>query len=231
MGSEQIEQKIGYTFCNKSLLTEAITHPSTGHGRQGPSEYERLEFLGDAVLELVVSVQLYAKHPGADEGELTKMRASIVSRHYLAGIADQLGLGEHVVMSSRLESSGGRASASILGNTLESIIGAVMLDAGFETASRVAVQLLRESLNNSCPARSTNPKGDLQELLQAVNGEAPVYRVKQVRAIPAHFVATAMWDGREIGVGEGSGKRKAETAAAKVALEALRAKQGWAEGL
>ena len=231
MGREQIEEKIGYTFCDENLLTEALTHPSTGHGRQGPSEYERMEFLGDAVLELAVSAKLYSKHPGANEGELTKMRAAIVSRRHLADLAARLGLGEHVVMSSRLESSGGRTSGSILGNTLESIIGAVMLDAGFETAYRVAVGLLQESIDNSCPTRSMNPKGDLQELLQAVNGEPPVYHVRQVRTMPAHFVATAVWEGREIGTGEGSGKHKAEIAAAKAALEVLRVKRGWAEDL
>ena len=222
MGQERIEQKLAYHFTNKTLLEQALTHPSVGHTPSEPSAFERLEFLGDAVLELVVSMELFFMHPTADEGELTKMRASIVSRRHLADIAAALDIGEEVLISPRLEAAGGRSSVTVLGNTLESLVGAVMEDAGFPAAYRVAIHLLRESLDDACPALITNPKGDLQELLQGRSGEAPVYRVTQTSDSPVRFSATALWQGAAIGTGEGSSKRKAEIAAASAALAQLR---------
>ncbi len=218
MGQKRVEQKLTYQFTNKALLEQALTHPSTGRTSTKPSDFERLEFLGDAVLELVVSMELFSRHPRANEGELTKMRASIVSRHHLADIARALGLGEDVLMSARLEAAGGRSSVSVLGNTLESLVGAIMEDSGFSAAARVAHHLLRESLEKACPALITNPKGDLQELLQGRTGEAPVYHVTQTSSSPVRFSATALWQGREIGSGTGSSKHKAEIAAAAAAL-------------
>lgn len=222
MGQERIEQKLAYHFTNKTLLEQALTHPSVGHTPSEPSAFERLEYLGDAVLELVVSMELFFMHPMADEGELTKMRASIVSRRHLADIAAALDIGEEVLISPRLEAAGGRSSVTVLGNTLESLVGAVMEDAGFLAAYRVAIHLLRESLDDACPALITNPKGDLQELLQGRSGEAPVYRVTQTSDSPVRFSATALWQGAAIGTGEGSSKRKAEIAAASAALAQLR---------
>ena len=218
MGQEQIEKKLGYQFADSSLLEQALTLPSTGHSPAKPSCYERLEFLGDAVLELVVSMELFTKHPGANEGELTKMRASLVSRRHLACIADKLGLGNEVFMSPRLKANGGRHSVTVLGNTLESLIGAVMQDAGFPAAQEVVKRLLGKSLEKACPSLATNPKGDLQELLQGRTGEAPTYRVTQLSETPVRFSATALWQGREIGSGTGSSKHKAEIEAAAAAL-------------
>ena len=221
MGQERIEQKLAYRFTNRTLLEQALTHPSVGHTSSGPSDFERLEFLGDAVLELVVTMELFSMHPMADEGELTKMRASIVSRRHLADVAAALDLGKEVLISPRLEATGGRSSVTVLGNTLESLVGAVMEDAGFPAAYRVALHLLRESLDDACPALVTNPKGDLQELLQGRTGEAPVYRVTQTSDSPVRFSATALWQGTAIGTGEGASKRKAEIAAAIAALAQL----------
>ncbi len=231
MDGKEIEAKLGYRYRNKALLRQALTHPSTEHGRTGPSDYERLEFLGDAVLELVVSHKLYTEHTEADEGELTKMRAAIVSRQHLASIAHELGIGQHVIISPKLEAGGGRSSVSVLGNTLESLVGAIMLDSNFDTAYAVAHRLLQKSLQEACPAGATNPKGDLQELLQGLNKQPPVYHVQQLQELPPLFEATAIWDGREIGIGVGSGKRRAETAAALAALDDVRAGRGWAREL
>ncbi len=231
MDGGEIEAKLGYRYRNKTLLWQALTHPSTEHGRTGPSDYERLEFLGDAVLELVVSHELYTEHAEADEGELTKMRAAIVSRHHLASIAHELEIGQYIIISPKLEASGGRSSVSVLGNTLESLVGAIMLDSNFDTAYAVAHRLLRKSLQEACPAGATNPKGDLQELLQGLNKQPPVYHVRQLREMPPLFEATAVWNGQEIGTGVGSGKRRAETAAALAALDDVHAARGWAREL
>lgn len=218
MGQEQIEEKLGHQFTDRRLLQQALTHSSIGYNPAKPSCYERLEFLGDAVLELVVSMELFTMYPDADEGELTKMRASIVSRRHLAAIASKIGLGNEVFMSPRLKATGGSHSVTVLGNTLESLIGAVMQDAGFTAARKAAMHLLRESLENACPTLATNPKGDLQELLQGRTGEAPTYRVTQLPGTPVRFSAVALWQGREIGSGTGSSKHKAEIAAAAAAL-------------
>lgn len=231
MESREIEAKLGYRFRDRVLLERALTHPSTESGRTGPSDYERMEFLGDAVLELVVSHELYTMHDGANEGELTKMRAAIVSRHHLASIARELGIGSYIIMSSRLEVGGGRHSVSILGNTMESLVGAIMLDSDFDTVYNVACKLLRDSLKAACPTGAMNPKGDLQELLQSLNKQAPLYQAEQLREVPPLFRAVVVWNGQEIGTGTGSGKRMAETAAAQAALDDIHAGRGWARNL
>lgn len=218
MQRERIESQLGYTFTTVEWLQQALTHPSAGQHRAAQLAYERLEYLGDAVLELVVSTELFRMFTEADEGLLTKMRAAIVSRKHLAGLADALGWGAQLTMSSPLEKSGGRRTLSILANTFETVIGAVMMDAGYEEARRVSLLLLRDSLENAAGLLASNPKGELQEILQALSPEGPVYSVHQQPGMPPSFVATALWQGREIGHGSGSSKHKAEIAAAADAL-------------
>ncbi len=231
MESKEIEARLGYGFRDKALLERALTHPSTEPGRTGPSDYERMEFLGDAVLELVVSHKLYTMHGEANEGELTKMRAAIVSRHHLASIAREAGIGPYIIMSPRLKAGGGCHSVSILGNTIESLVGAIMLDSDFNTAYDVACKLLRNSLKTACPTGAMNPKGDLQELLQGLNKQAPLYQVERLQEIPPLFKATVVWNAQEIGTGTGNGKQMAETAAAQAALDDIHAGRGWAHNL
>ena len=219
MQREYIEQKLGYRFKNEYLLHDALSHPSLQRDVSSPSPYERLEYLGDAVLELVVSVRLFAAYPDADEGVLTKMRASIVSRKHLGDLAKKLGWGEQLLMNSYLEKSGGRNTRSVLANTFESIIGAVMLDSDFATASQVALRLLGEHwLEEARALFSTNPKGELQELLQSINNTTAEYQVDQITQFPPLYRAVAVWQNRVLGTGEGSSKRRAETAAAEQAL-------------
>lgn len=218
MQKELIESKLGYTFRDEAWLHRAFTHPSDSQGRSVHLAYERLEYLGDAVLELVVSAELFLQHPQADEGLLTKMRAGIVSRKHLAGLAAELGWGDQLSMSPQLEKSGGRHTLSILANTFETVIGAVMMDSDYETARQVSLRLLHESIARASELLSSNPKGDLQELLQAMNGVGPTYQVEQQDGMPPHFTATALWGSAPIGSGEGDSKRKAEMAAAADAL-------------
>lgn len=220
MQKELIESKLNYTFANKAWLCQALTHPSCD--MVANLAYERLEFLGDAVLELVVSTELFHLHPGADEGVLTKMRAGIVSRRHLAQLAAKLGWGDQLTMSTQLEKTGGRSTHSILANTFESIIGAVMMDSGYEEARRVSLHLLADSLKNAPELLYANPKGELQERLQALGPVGPTYRVQQEPGMPPSFTATALWGEREIGHGHASSKHKAEIAAAADALQHMR---------
>lgn len=223
MQREKIEEKLGYQFKNVKLLVEALTHPSVQRESKVASPYERLEYLGDAVLELIVSLQLFLSFPKADEGSLTKMRAAIVSRKHLGALAKKLGWGDQLNMSNFLENSGGRSTSSILANTFESIIGAVMLDSDFTTASRVALHLLGDQwLDEARDLASANPKGELQELLQSIDNTSADYQVEQISAVPPLYRATAVWQGRQLGCGKGSSKRRAETAAAEQALRLLR---------
>ncbi len=220
MQKEPIEATLGYTFTDESWLQQALTHPSSDQKKSTNLAYERLEYLGDAVLELVVSRELFSRFPKADEGKLTQLRAAIVSRQHLAGLCRELGWGEQLTMSPQLEKSGGRETLSILANTFESVIGAVMMDSNYNAARKVSLRLLGASLEQVESLTSVNSKGKLLELLQAIDGQAPTYTVESISGEDnGPFRARAWWNGIEMGVAEGRSKHKAEMAAAANALE------------
>ncbi len=227
MQKEPIEATLGYTFTDDSWLRQALTHPSSDQKKSTNLAYERLEYLGDAVLELVVSRELLTRFPKADEGRLTQLRSAIVSRQHLAELCRGLGWGQQLIMSPQLEKSGGRATQSILANTFESVIGAVMMDSNYNAARKVSLRLLTDSLERvENVTSSVNSKGKLLELLQAINGQAPTYAVESMSGEDnGPFRATAWWNGVEMGVGEGSSKHKAEVAAAAHALDNQRWKK------
>lgn len=221
MDREAVEKSLDYVFTDETWLRQALTHPSVDQKRSTNLNYERLEYLGDAVLELVVSRELFTRYPKADEGVLTKMRSAIVSRANLASLCEALGWGECMDMSPQLEKSGGRKALSILANTFESVIGAVMMDSNYNAARKVSLKLLAASLENAQNLISINHKGELLEKLQAINGQGPKYAVELVdESKPAGpFRAHVMWNDKELGCGEGQSKHKAEMAAAAKALE------------
>ncbi len=221
MQKESIEATLGYTFTDESWLRQALTHPSADQKKSTNLAYERLEYLGDAVLELVVSRELFSRFPKADEGRLTQLRAAIVSRQHLAGLCRKLGWGQQLIMSPQLEKTGGRETLSILANTFESVIGAVMMDSNYNAARKVSLHLLADSLERvETVTSSVNTKGKLLELLQALNGQAPTYTVESISGEDnGPFRARAWWNGMQIGVAEGRSKHKAEMAAAADALE------------
>lgn len=218
MQREIIERRLDYKFREAEWLVQALTHPSAGQSRTAQLAYERLEYLGDAVLELVVSRALFDMYPAADEGQLTQMRAAIVSRKHLAELSGQLGWGEQLILSAQLEKNGGRRTLSILANTFESVIGAVLMDSDYDTARRVSLRLLEQSLQGAGNHSTANPKGELQEILQAHSPHSPTYSVEQLPGMPPTFAAKVYWQGSEIGAGAGSSKHKAEIAAAAAAL-------------
>lgn len=226
MQIDVVEESLDYKFTDEVWLRQALTHPSADQKKSTNLAYERLEYLGDAVLELVVSRELFTLFPKADEGELTKLRAGVVSRQHLSSLCRKLGWGQQLDMSPQLEKSGGRETLSILANTFESVIGAVMMDSNYNAARKVSLRLLRESLDHVRSLIESNHKGALLETLQAIDACGPSYEVELVDSerTAGPFRARAFWHGREIGVAEGSSKHKAEMAAA---ADAMRRRHEW----
>lgn len=217
-----LEQRIKYKFRNSLLLAEALTHPSLGHETQRHHfDNQRLEFLGDAVLQLIFTEYLFDQFPNLSEGQLTKIRARIVSREGLKVLADRIGVGKYLMMGRGEESSGGRERASTLSDAFEALIGAMYLDSDFVTVRRIVLTESRELLEGlEVDPPDTNPKGRLQELLQAISPISPTYPIVD-QSGPEHqkcFVAKIVWNGQELGSGEGRSKKEAETAAARDAL-------------
>ena len=223
---EELQNKLGYAFRDPTLLELALTHPSVAH-EQGTSMQtnQRLEFLGDAVLQLVLTRELYDKFPGFDEGPLTKARAKLVNRRTLAEHARELGLGQHLVVSRGEELHGGRERLSALADAYEALLGAVFLDGGFDVSREVILRRFNKAFGAlSVIPILENPKGELQELLQAASAEPPQYHVVSASG-PDHdrvFECTVHHAGIELARGHGKSKKAAESEAALAALKALR---------
>jgi ribonuclease-3 len=209
--------KLGYEFRDPALLDAALTHRSASK-----RNYERLEFLGDAVLNFAVAVLLYREYPEADEGDLSRYRAALVSGSSLAEIAAGLGLGDQLRLGSGELRSGGFRRTSILADALEALFGAVYLDGGVAQASRVIESLVAGRLGELPEARELkDPKTRLQELLQARGLRLPLYAVEEVSGEPHEhwFVASCEVPSLAVrGRGEGSSRRRAEQEAAQRVL-------------
>lgn len=222
-----LEEVIGYKFRNSLLLAEALTHPSLAYETQKPHfDNQRLEFLGDAVLQLVLTERLYGMFPGFSEGRLTKLRARLVSRDALHQFAIGMKLGDYIMIGKGEESTGGRNRASTLADAFESVMGAVYLDGGFDAAKgaieKVCVKWIEQVAESP---EEKNPKGLLQEELQALAPESPLYEVLDESG-PDHnksFTVCVMWKGVSLGEGVGNSKKDAEIKAAREAME----KKGW----
>ncbi|VVM07413.1 ribonuclease III [Methylacidimicrobium tartarophylax] len=224
MNLESLQAVIGYQFRSPQLLREALTHPShTAERRFDGPNYQRLEFLGDAVLQLAITDHLHALFPGHREGLLTKMRSFLVNRSSLAAISGKLGIGELLHLGKGEEKSGGRTKESNLADSFEALIGAVYRDGGWRKAKGVIRKLFSEAIQElafSPEALLGNPKGMLQELLQKQGGEPPRYQcVSQSGA--AHrkwYHVVVEWGAERLGEGFGSSKKEAELNAASDAL-------------
>ena len=184
---DALEEKLGYRFEDRELLVHAMTHPSIAAERRDVVEdNQRLEFLGDAVLQLILTEHLYRILPDQAEGRLTKMRASLVSRQALTECAERLDLGEYLRLGKGEETNGGRERASNLADACEALLGAIYLDGGIGSATEVILRLIEEDLQGVLMGEDTsNPKGRLQEVLQAL---AP--QVSNQRLHPQRQVAT-----------------------------------------
>ena len=220
---QSLEHVLGHTFRDPALLQLALTHGSVAYENQrSHADNQRLEFLGDAVLQLALSHLLFQRLPQADEGVLTQARAQLVSTKALARIARRIGLGSHLHLGRGEEANGGRDRESTLADTLEAIAGAIHLDSGSDAAHQFAARLFAEDLEalNRGPL-DANPKGQLQELIQSVGVQPPLYGIAGAEG-PDHaknFIATVSWHGTQLGRGTGRSKKDAEVQAAQAALD------------
>src|SRR5215469_157110 len=226
MSLAALQARLAYTFRDEGLLRLALTHPSVAHESGEPTAHnQRLEFLGDAVLQLILTHELYEKFPGFDEGPLTKGRAKLVNRRTLADHARALGIGASLILSRGEETSGGRERASTLADAFEALLGAIFLDGGFDAAREFVSREFGAAFSKlNVPPTIENPKGELQELLQSRSPVAPEYHVVSVTG-PDHdrvFECTVQHGGVELARGSGKSKKAAETAAALAALKKLR---------
>ncbi len=224
-----LEERIGYKFRNPLLLAEALTHPSVAHEMQRKHfDNQRLEFLGDAVLQLVMTERLYRHFGEEAEGGLTKLRSRLVSGETLKTYAAAIDLGKYLLMGRGEEASGGRERTSTLADAFEALIGAIYLDSDLETARKFVLARAFDELQQIAEEPTDiNPKGELQELLQSISPVSPVYETVSESG-PEHektFVVRAVWEGNELGRGTGRSKKQAETAAAEDALELKRWKK------
>lgn len=222
---DELQIRLGYSFRNPELLLLALTHPSIAHERGAPLQTnQRLEFLGDAVLQLVLTRELYERFPDVGEGPLTKARAKLVNRRTLAEHARKLGLGQYLIVSRGEDQQGGRERGSALADAFEALLGAIFLDGDFMVAREVILRQFHEAFGTiSVIPILENPKGELQELLQAVSSEAPRYHVVSATG-PDHdrvFECTVHHAGAELARGRGKSKKAAESDAALAALAKL----------
>lgn len=218
-----LEQRIQYKFRNSLLLAEALTHPSLGYETQRHHfDNQRLEFLGDAVLQLIFTEFLFDSYPELPEGELTKLRARLVSREGLRVNAEALELGKYLMLGRGEEATGGRSRASALADAYEALIGALYLDSDYVTVRRIVLTETRARLEDLVVEDPTaNPKGRLQEILQAITPQSPVYEVIEQFG-PEHmkqFTSRITWEGLELARGTGRSKKDAEVQAARKAID------------
>ena len=221
---KDLEAAIGYKFNNISLLQNALAHSSYANERWHNSlmSNERLEFLGDSILGMCVAEYLYRTFPDRPEGELTRMRADMVCEQTLAAVAGRIGLGSHLLLGKGEEQGGGRNRNSILADAVESVIAAAFLDGGMDAAKQfiqkfILVEVPVKKLNN------VDYKTSLQELVQQKKNQVLTYTLvgESGPDHDKHFEVEVCLNGKVVGLGSGSSKKRAEQDAARVAIEAL----------
>jgi len=217
---EELEKKLEYTFTNKGLLIEALTHKSY----KQPYDNERLEFLGDAVLDLIVGEYLFVKFRNSNEGKLSKIRASLVNETGFEKLARSLELGEFILLSNAEENNGGKEKPSLLSNAFEAIIGAIYLEAGLKVVQEIVIKILESNYDEiSLDSLFCDFKTTLQEMTQATLGITPEYRVLSSQG-PDHkkeFEVGVFIEGKEYARGKGKSKKIAQQIAAQEAVEML----------
>lgn len=223
---QQLQQEIGITFENEKTLYKAFTHSSyvNEHRKKMYEDNERLEFLGDAVLELTISKFLYEKYPLMSEGQLTKLRASIVCEPSLVAFANELSFGKYVLLGKGEELTGGRERPALLADVFEAFIGALYLDQGLSSVISFLEKYVYPKINDGAFSHVMDFKSQLQELVQRDGLGQIEYKVLQEKG-PAHsreFVSQVTLNGEELGVGLGKSKKEAEQHAAQYALSKLK---------
>lgn len=218
------EQILDYQFKDRQLLLLALTHPSASEGSSSQGSYERLEFLGDAILGAIISRELYDRFPRLDEGALTRLKVSAVSGQTLARLSGDLGLEKLIVFGSSERGTGKRGLQSALENVYEALVGSLAIDGGMEEATRFVIRTLAPLINTDVACEPENPKSMLQEMLQA-DRITPTYEIIGTDGPPHDrlFTARVLADEQALASGTGHSKKDAEMDAAANALEELRA--------
>jgi ribonuclease-3 len=228
VSDEQLAGRIGHEFAHAELLGQALSHRSWCSEHGGRDSNERLEYLGDAILGLVVAEHTFRTHPELSDGMLSKVRASVVNAHALAAVAADLGIPDHLRLGKGEDASGGRTKVSILADTMEAVIGAVYLDAGLDTARNLVLSLLGDRIAAAVgePGESDH-KSRLQEEAVRMGRGVPRYDIEGFGPDHARrYLATVYVAGQRLGMGEGRSKKDAEQVAAQVACESLEAERG-----
>ena len=222
---KELEKLIDYNFKNKKLLQQALTHSSYANEHRGSNikHNERLEFLGDAVLSIVVADYIYANCPDLPEGELTKLRASLVCEKSLHIFAQQIHLGDYLLLGKGEENTGGRERPSILADAFEAVIAAIYLDGGMEPAKEFILRFVVPEINNQSNKPFKDYKTTLQEIVQKNPGEKIDYILVSESGPDhnKHFVFEVHLNSNVIGKGGGRSKKEAEQNAAREALELM----------
>lgn len=225
MGLEKLEERLGYRFADKTLLTHALTHKSC----KKPYNNERLEYLGDAVLDLVVGEYLYMKFPTANEGNLSKIRASLVNEKGFMKLAEELSLGEHIMISTAEENNDGRKKPSILSNAFEALMGAIYLECGLDKVKTIAIALIEKTYPKiDLITLFSDFKTSLQEFTQAKFAVTPEYILVEATG-PDHkkeFTVEVQINKQPYARAVGGSKKEAEQEAAKKTLEVLKKDNG-----
>lgn len=220
----KFEDKIGYQYNNKQLLTEALTHSSySNEGKKNGKDNERLEFLGDSILSLVVAENLFTNYKHLPEGELTKLRASLVCEKSLFEFAQQIDLGEYLHVGKGEEHTGGRERPSILADAFEAVIASIYLDGGYDNAKKFVLGFVPDNLDTKKTNVLSDFKTALQEIIQK-NREEKIEYVLIEETGPDHnksFMVEVHLNSNIIGVGKGKSKKQAEQFAAKEALQLM----------
>ena len=225
-----LERRLAYRFINLRWLQRALVHSSFAFERGKVAEHnEILEFLGDAVLDLLVGHLLTRRYPDLREGDLTKLRAALVNETHLAGLAREIDLGDHLCLGKGEEATQGRAKPSILASAFEAVFGAVFEDGGFAAAQTLAEALFSPGLDEHRHVFLIgDSKSQLQETLQEKYNEQPVYRLEKEDG-PAHhrqYTVSVLFHGEVLGIGEAGSKKEAEKRAAADSLERMRGDVG-----
>ena len=221
---EKLEEKLGYTFQNRALLENALTHSSYANENKhtGAQSNERLEFLGDSVLGMVTADYLYRVHPDLPEGDLTRTRAALVCEGSLVEVAQQLELGTYLKLGKGEDAGGGRERPSIVADAVEAVLAAVYLDGGIGSARKIIQRFILEREEEKSGSRDY--KTALQELVQRESGQVLAYRLVGSTG-PDHakrFQVEVELNGTPVGAGEGRSKKEAEQMAAKAAIAKLK---------
>lgn len=225
MTAEALKEILRITDLDDDLLRHALTHRSYAYENGNIPNNERLEFLGDSVLGVVVTHTLFVNHPDLPEGQLAKLRAAVVSARALAKVAKTLGLGEHVLLGKGELATGGREKASILSDTVEAVIGAIFVQFGMERAAEVIHQVFDPVIEAASQlGAGLDWKTSLQEIAANQQLGVPVYQIEGTGPDHAReFTATVLVGGKEYGVGKGKSKKEAEQDVAEIAWQAIKA--------